>query len=230
MQISGFWQDLFVIASAAKVDTDIQDCGGKSAFRRHSHQHHKISVPSPHETGNGHDGWQLSDSRLHVSPPSPPAFFCPAGGLTFTVPREAEGDGASQEGTGQGVRWQEVMMFALTPFHTTHLWTEEARTTSATGLCRWPHLGELMHTQDETSPTFAQLRRKGRGNFNTKKVQLVCSLCAMMHVGKWRGLCFSLTPSLPCKVRGNLIFSLYISLDSELFTCMCLEPGTLTVA
>lgn len=80
MQISGSWRILFAIVSAAKLD--IQACGGKSASQRCSHQHQHF-----HETGNGHDKWQLSDCRLDMLPPSPVPFFpCKVGGnLIFSL-------------------------------------------------------------------------------------------------------------------------------------------------
>lgn len=118
-----------------------------------------------------------SDSRHDMSPPFPLAFFWPTGGLTFSVPCKAEGKHASQEEISQGVRWQEVTISAFIPFHTIHLWTGEEGTTSATGLCRWPCLGEQIHTQDETSPIFAQLWSQGHSSFNSKKFKLSVPPC-----------------------------------------------------
>lgn len=46
----------------------------------------KTSVSSsPHGKGAGHDGRPSSSSRLDVPCPSTAAFFCLAGGLTFTL-------------------------------------------------------------------------------------------------------------------------------------------------
>lgn len=118
----------------------------------------------------------------------------------------------------------------LNSLHTTYLQTEKEGIISATGLYRQARLGELIHTQDGATPASAQLWRKRHSIFNIKKIQIICSVCAMTHVGKLRGLCFSLTASLSRKVRNNLIFSLHIFLDSELFTYMRLEPETLTEA
>lgn len=135
-----------------------------------------------------------------------------------------------RSGQVKEARWKEETTSALIPFHTPHSQMKEEGITSPTGLSRPPHLGELIHTWDKSSPTFAQLWRKGRSSFNTKKFNFVCSPYAMKPVGKRRGLCFPLPPFLHCKVRGNLIFSLHIFLDSELFTHVCLEPDTCTVA
>lgn len=101
--------------------------------------------------------------------------LCPARQKVTLHPRRGE----VKEGT-----WEEVTISARIPFRTTRSQMEEEGNTSATGLCRLPHLGEPIHSRDETSPTFAQLWRKASSSFNTKKVQIVCSPWAMIRVGK----------------------------------------------
>ena len=103
MQLSGCWQVLFAIASSGKVDTDIQDWGGKSASRRCSHQHHKTSIsPLPQKWGLAMmDGNGATPGlTCHLLPLL--HFSAQVVGLTFPVPWAAEGHSTSLEETGQG--------------------------------------------------------------------------------------------------------------------------------
>lgn len=115
MQISDLWQLLFVITS----DTDIQNCGGKSASRRLSHQYHRnsTSLPPP-KTGHGRDGIEWLQalhchllSHLHFSGQlvdSP--LLCPARQKVNMHPKR----GPTKEWDDK--KWQFLPSFPSTPF------------------------------------------------------------------------------------------------------------------
>lgn len=119
MQISDLGQLLFGITNATKVDTDDQNCCGKSPSQRLSHQYHWNSIPlPPPRTGNGPWWYQETPgmtyhllSHLHFSGQLVGSVsLCPVRQKVNRHPKR----GAAKEWDDK--KWQLLPSFPSTPF------------------------------------------------------------------------------------------------------------------